>query len=675
MAASSHPASDGLTLVEVDSLHRSFPVAEEQEVHALRDVTLRIGVGEFVCIAGASGAGKTTLLRILGCLDRPSSGAYRFAGRSVAALDDSGLARLRLNEIGFVFQDHPLIETASALRNVELPATYLDSGAREREERARELLRSVGLGDRAEHLPGELSGGERQRVGIARALMNAPRAILADEPTGGLEPKQAGEVLSLLEGLASGGAAVIVVSHDPGVADRAHRVVRLTSGRVCSEAGESGSHRRGTERRPTPLRRSPWSASALATVFTGLRCGGYRTVLMALATLAAVWTVVAVTGLVLGASQAILATARDMGANWITVVGTAGLEEEGIWRDVEKIELTMDDVALIESRISNADRVFPAVQRQLPVRRDHRVLEQVVIQSLGEPPHRTGTIGRSVWDVTHGRALTSDDSENRRQVVVIGPTVREALFDPDEDPLGLYVLVRDVPFEVKGVLGPFPTPDLYPAVEFEYEGFLTGLGAVADVPLNTATDVLYGSQALSMIEVEVDDPGTIPEKIREIRDMLVRVHGGREGVIVYREPTLAETYARMSRVNAAVLAAVGAVSLLASGMVVLSLMLVAVGVRRQEIGLRLAVGARRRDVLWQFLGEAAAVTAVGGLVGTVLAYTTAPLVSDLFDIRVAIPPWAVPAAFATSVAVGVLFGSVPAWRAARVDPMASLAPE
>ena len=674
MAVSSHPASDGSALVEVDSLHRSFPGPEGHEVHALRDVSLRIGAGEFVCIAGASGAGKTTLLRILGCLDRPSGGAYRFAGHSVSALDESGLAHLRLNEVGFVFQDHPLLEAASALRNVELPATYLDIGTRERGDRARELLRSVGLEDRAEHLPAELSGGERQRVGIARALMNAPRAILADEPTGGLDSKQSDEVLSLLERLASRGAAVIVVSHDPGVAARARRVVRLADGRIAGETGESRSQGRGSDRRRTP-RRSPWSASALAAVFAGLRGSGYRTVLMALAALAAVCTVVALTGLVRGASEGILAAVTDMGANKITVVGTAGLRTEGGWRNVEKIDLTMDDVARIESRIDNVDRVFPSILRTLPLRRDHRVLEQVVVQTLEEPPHRTGTIGNAVWDVELGLALTSDDSENRRQAIVIGPTVREALFDPDENPLGAYVLVGDLPFQVKGVLGPFPTADLYSADLLEEEGYLAGLGAVAHVPIKTAMDVLYGTQALNMIEVEAEDPEKIPETVREIRDLLVRAHGGHEGVVVFREPTLAETYAGMSRVNTAVLAAVGALSLLAAGLVVLSLMLVAVNARRQEIGLRLAVGARKLDVLWQFMGEATAVATVGGLVGTALAYPTAPVIADHFDLPLAIPPWAAPGAFAASLAVGALFGSVPAWRAARVDPMASLTPE
>ena len=396
---------------------------------------------------------------------------------------------------------------------------------------------------------------------------------------------------------------------------------------------------------------------------------------MALAALAAVCTVVALTGLVWGAHQRILAAVADIGANKITVLGTAGLRTEGGWRNVEKIDLTMDDVARIESRIDNADRIFPLIVRELPLRRDHRVLEKVVVFAVEDSPLRTGTIGNAEWDVELGLALTSDDSENGRQVIVIGPTVREALFDADEDPLGAYVRVGYLPFEVKGVLGPFPTADLYGADLVEDEAWMAGLGAVVYVPFKTARDALYGTEALSRIEVEVGDAEKIPATAREIRDLLVRAHGGREGVVVFREPTLAETYARMSRVNTAVLAAVGALSLLAAGLVVLSLMLVAVNARRQEIGLRLAVGARKRDVLWQFMGEATVVATVGGLVGTALAYPTAPVIADHFDLPLAIPPWAAAAAFATSLAVGTLFGSVPAWRAARVDPMATLTPE
>ena len=359
---------------------------------------------------------------------------------------------------------------------------------------------------------------------------------------------------------------------------------------------------------------------------------------MALAALAAVWMVVALTGYARDASQAILATAKDMGANRITVLGTAGLEEEGRWRNVERIDLTMDDVALIEPRIDNADRVIPSVLDTLPVRRDDRVLKQVVVVSLEEPPHRTVTIGNAVWDVELGFALTADDSENRRQAIVIGPTIREALFDRDEDPLGAYVLVGDLPFEVKGVLGPFPTPGLYPADLLQDEEWTASMGAVAHVPFKTATDLLYGTEALSMIEVEADDPERIPETIREIRDMLVQAHGGREGVVVFREPTLAETYATMSRVNAAVLAAVGALSLLAASLVVLSLMLVAVGTRRQEIGLRLAVGARKRDVQLAVHGGGDGSSDHRRPRRHGACVPLRPVFTDHFDLPLAIPP-------------------------------------
>ena len=189
-------------LIQLQGVGRAFDT-DAGRVHALQDVALSIGAGEFVCIAGASGYGKSTLLNILGCLDRPSEGNYRFAGRDVGGLGDRALARLRRLAFGFVFQDYGLLDAMTAVRNVALPAEYAGVSAEDRKGQAEELLRSFGLEDRQLHLPAELSGGEQQRVAIARALMNGRRIILADEPTGALDSRNSEQILSLFQELAS----------------------------------------------------------------------------------------------------------------------------------------------------------------------------------------------------------------------------------------------------------------------------------------------------------------------------------------------------------------------------------------------------------------------------------------------------------------------------------------
>lgn len=223
------------TVVETRKVSRIFPMAAGS-VAALRDVTLRIGSGEYIGVVGPSGCGKSTLLHVLGVVDVPTSGDVLFQDRNVRTLSDADRSRLRLREIGFIFQRFFLLPMLTAWENVELPQAEAGVGRAERRERTRELLEYVGLSARASHRPSELSGGEMQRVAIARALANRPRLLLADEPTGELDQATGEQIVSLIDRLHADGMAVVVVTHDPAVAGRAHRLLRMRDGRIV-EAG------------------------------------------------------------------------------------------------------------------------------------------------------------------------------------------------------------------------------------------------------------------------------------------------------------------------------------------------------------------------------------------------------------------------------------------------------
>ncbi|HEY8368530.1 MAG TPA: ABC transporter ATP-binding protein, partial [Thermodesulfobacteriota bacterium] len=222
-----------LELVGVERVYRTGGA----EVRALDGVSLEVHAGEFVAIMGQSGSGKTTLMNVIGCLDRPTGGTYRVAGVDVASLDASGLADLRRHMFGFVFQRYNLLDTATAAENVEIPAIYAGRRRRERLARAHDLLGRLGLGDRTAHRPSELSGGQQQRVSIARALVNDAPVILADEPTGALDSRSGEEVLALLADLHRAGRTVILVTHDPGVAARAERLIQVRDGRIVEDSG------------------------------------------------------------------------------------------------------------------------------------------------------------------------------------------------------------------------------------------------------------------------------------------------------------------------------------------------------------------------------------------------------------------------------------------------------
>ena len=222
-------------VIVVEDLWRTYDMGSEQQVQALRGITMSIKHNEYVAIMGPSGSGKSTLMNLIGCLDTPSKGKYWLNGQLVSELDDDQLARIRNKEIGFVFQTFNLLARASALHNVELPLIYNGTPAAARIERAKESLANVGLESRMYHKPNELSGGQRQRVAIARALVNSPSIILADEPTGNLDSKTGVEIMSLFDTLHAGGNTIVLVTHEPDIAEYAHRVVHIRDGQIFSD--------------------------------------------------------------------------------------------------------------------------------------------------------------------------------------------------------------------------------------------------------------------------------------------------------------------------------------------------------------------------------------------------------------------------------------------------------
>lgn len=227
-------------VIKTDSLSKTYQMGTEL-IQALRDVSFEVNANEYVALMGPSGSGKSTLMNLLGCLDSPSSGNYTLGGQRVDKMSDAELAKVRNSQIGFVFQTFNLMPRLSALENVALPLVYAGIGRAERHRRASEILEAVGLGDRMDHKPNELSGGQRQRVAVARALINNPSIILADEPTGNLDTKTSIEIMALFDDIHKRGNTVIVVTHEPDIAEYAHRVIRMRDGNIESDLRQEPS--------------------------------------------------------------------------------------------------------------------------------------------------------------------------------------------------------------------------------------------------------------------------------------------------------------------------------------------------------------------------------------------------------------------------------------------------
>lgn len=654
-------------LVELSGVSRVFEGEGEEQVRALDGISLRIHAGEFVCVTGPSGSGKSTLMHIIGCLDRATEGECRIAGTDVESLDDDGLAVLRRHAFGFVFQSYNLLESLSAAANVELPATYPGLRAGQRHDRAREILGTLGLGDRLDHRPAEMSGGEQQRVAIARALMNGARVILADEPTGAIDTEQGAEVLDLLEALAERGHAVIVVSHDQTVASRAHRVVELVDGRVVADSGASLAESPGSASEPQTSRRStiPWLA-AVRHGLVALRTSGLRGALTVFSVALGTWSVLALLGLSEGVRLDIADAMEEMGANRLSVSSMA-FGKPGEPARVQP--LTLADADAIAEGVANVSSVLPGMWERMMASRGGELIDPVIVRALSvnEPL----TLQNAPWPLAEGTYLSQDDRDAVAQVAVIGSTIRDRLFSPDESPLGQHVDINGLPFVVKGVLVPHPRKIGEGEMMWSGPRAREWDGTVIHIPFETGANLVFGKENLNGLDVLVTDTERIDETAGDIKDLLFRHHG--MDYAVTNDALIWISGKTLKTMHLALFGAIAGIALVLGGMTIVAVSLAGVSQRRREIGIRRAVGARRRDITAQFVVETGVATTLGGAIGALLSFGGSSLLAQVTGAPVAFEPWFALVALGCAIATGLAFGIVPARRAAGLDPVLALA--
>jgi macrolide transport system ATP-binding/permease protein len=625
-------------------------------VRALDGVSLKIHSGEFVAIMGQSGSGKSTLMNIIGCLDRPTSGSYRVLGKEAANLSADELAALRRETFGFVFQRYNLLATATAGENVEIPSVYAGLPKQKRSTRARGLLQRLGLGDRTDHRPAELSGGQQQRVAIARALVNDPPVILADEPTGALDSKSGDEVLSLLKELHADGRTIILITHAENVAQHAGRIVRIQDGRILDDSGVvTKPSRMPVETADLNLRSAVTLAAsmqeALVTAWRSLRVNLFRTVLTLLGIIIGVAAVVAMLAVGEGSRQKVLDRISSFGTNLMLIrPGAAGIRNAG-----DIVTLIPEDAAAIKA-LPNIETALPERSGRMTVRFGNRDY-QTSIQGTGEDFPQTRD-----WKVAEGQFFNADDMKQYAPVVVLGRTVAKTLFPDGGDAVGKYVLLKNVPFLVIGVMsekGASPNGSDQDDVIF--------------TPITTGLVRLFGKNYLSSITVKVSDTADIAATQERVENLLRERHRT-EDFSVRNMASYLQAAIETQDTFTLLLGTVAAISLLVGGIGVMNIMLVSVVERTREIGIRMATGARMRDILLQFNIEAAVVCAAGGLLGILVGVAAGMILrysgmSVIFSITPAL------LAFACASATGLIFGYLPARKAARLDPVVALASE
>ena len=656
--------SQSQPLLEVTNLTREFP-AGESTVQILKGIDLKIYPGELVAIVGQSGSGKSTLMNILGCLDQPTTGSYKVKGRETRQLEADELAQLRREYFGFIFQRYHLLGDLSAAGNVEVPAIYAGADVEERQARATTLLSDLGLADKTQNRPSQLSGGQQQRVSIARALMNGGDVILADEPTGALDKNSGIEVMRILRELNAKGHTIILVTHDHNVAKNATRIIEISDGLIISDQPNTPADQddiaQQTLQHPPQKRTSAWRSvfdrlgEAFRMALLAMNAHRMRTFLTMLGIIIGIASVVSVVALGNGSQKQILENISSLGTNTITVFQGRGFGDTSRSSQLKTL-IPADADALAEQPY--VDGVSPSVNSNVTVR--------------FKDTEASATVNGVSEDFFYVRGMNFQSGQpfdkhsvlEQAQDVVIDHNTKNTFFSDGSNPVGQVILLGSVPSRIIGVV--------------EEQKSMMGNADSLNVylPYSTVMSRMLGQSHVRSIIVRVKDEYPSAAAENAILSLLVQRHGAQD-VFTQNADSIRETIQQTTATMTLLVSAIAVISLVVGGIGVMNIMLVSVTERTQEIGVRMAVGARQSDILQQFLIEAILVCILGGVLGVLLALGIGQLINHVAGgtFQMAYSTTSIVAAFVCSSLIGIVFGFIPARNAAQLNPVDALSRE
>ena len=642
-------------IIEIENINKYFGEGENR-VHVLKNISFEIKKGEFIAIIVQSGSGKSTLMNILGCLDRVTDGSYKIDGREISRFSKDELSELRQQKFGFIFQRYNLISTLAALENVALPAIYAGLSEKERNSRAEELLVKLGLGDKIKNKPNQLSGGQQQRVSIARALMNGGEIILADEPTGALDSKSGERVMEILTDLHKEGHTIILVTHDKNIANYANRIIEIKDGEIYNDSVKKIETEviKDSVKKINQVKKNLFYSKAqflesLKMATNAIITHKMRSLLTMLGIIIGIASIICVVALGNGSQQKILSDINSLGTNTLDIFNGRG---RGDRNANKKRNLTIKDADFLRKQFYT-ESVTPNVNGSGTLTYGNKSYT-ASLRGVGEEYFNVKGL-----ELDTGKLFNRDDVINGSQVVVIDENSRSQLFK-DKNPIGEILIFNKRPLKIIG------------SVITKNNMSMNSSDLILYTPYTTAMNRIIGDNHISSITMKIKDNVDMQIAEKDVTNILTVRHKAKDFFIMNVD-TLKKTVESTTNTMKLLISCIACISLVVGGIGVMNIMLVSVTERTREIGIRMAIGAKQRNILQQFLIEAILICLIGGVLGVGISVAFGIIFNMVIkNFTMIFSIFSIVAAVLCSTMIGVIFGYMPAKNASELDPINAL---